>query len=78
MKPGRQPVSPLTLEDEGIWFVVCCMFRPRIEDAEQVLGRAIDSDRRDAHLMYTAQTIAVRGPAAIELFGIACRGWDET
>jgi hypothetical protein len=36
-----------------------------------------DSDERDADLMLEAQHVAEWGPAAIELHGIACRGWND-
>lgn len=37
---------------------------------------SLEQDRRDGNLMLMAQTIAAHGPAAIELHGIACRGWS--
>lgn len=34
-------------------------------------------DARDADLMFEAAKIASCGPAAIQLHGIDCRGWDQ-
>lgn len=66
MKP-LPDCSLLTKEDLDIW--VCRKW------ARYTFTIA---DRRDAALMLEAQEIARwYGPAAIELHGIACRGWND-
>lgn len=37
---------------------------------------SIEDDRRDAELMRVATQVARFGRSALELHGIACRGWD--
>lgn len=39
---------------------------------------ALAGDISDADLMLHAQEVAQFGPAAIELYGIAFRGWNST
>jgi hypothetical protein len=75
MKPF--PSAPLTLEDMAIWSGIQRRWIARFYN---VLREHVTSevDRRDADLMLQAQEVAQFGPAAIELYGIACRGWNST
>lgn len=74
---SMKPAAPLIPEDRLIWSRV----ELRFADGPGHLYLWIASmpaDCRDAALMLLAQRIAKGGgPAAIELYGIACRGWNE-
>jgi len=69
-----KPLPPilLTKEDHDIWCRVT--WDGHLHGWHEL---AQDSDRRDAELMLRAQEVAQFGPAAIELYGIACRGWNS-
>jgi hypothetical protein len=76
MKP-RLPVEALTPEDQAIWRAICCFSFHRQRLSVCAEHQAQEQDRRDADLMLQAQEVAQFGPsAAIELYGIACRGWN--
>ncbi len=76
MSPRKIPALP-TREDRLIWLNINLpLLRPH---SQRMFCSAayMEADRRDAHLMFTAQILARHGPAAIELFGIHCRGWSQ-
>jgi hypothetical protein len=62
---------PLTEEDMRIWSRAARY----AYDGSFQLSR--HQDRRDWHLMLIVQEIAAFGPCSIEMYGIACRGWDQ-
>jgi hypothetical protein len=68
-----KPLPPilLTKEDTAIW---CRVYLRHGRRPEFGVVPAVLADRRDAELMLRAQEVAQFGPAAIELYGIACRG----
>lgn len=74
MRPRLEP-APYTQEDSDIWMCVG-LWGPFALNDKLELSSSI-GDRRDADLMLVAQEIARFGPCAIELYGIACRGWDQ-
>lgn len=68
--------TALPLEEEiEVWRALAHRERFRVFGPYGILGKIRESDRRDAELMLQAQEIAQFGPAAIQLFGIDCRGW---
>jgi hypothetical protein len=70
------PSAPTTREDRAIWLRFNLpLKKPRPKLA--VSPAYHEADRRDAELMLEAQQIANFGDAAIELYGIAFRGWTE-
>lgn len=71
MKP--LPVAPLTRDDIAIWLAI----EARHRHVTSMYHSHTHQDRRDAELMYEASSISADGPAAIELYGIACRGWSQ-
>ncbi len=70
MKP--LPRAALTEEDSHIWYG-----RSPLGYNLVLRHISIECDRRDAALMLEVQQVAEWGPAAIELHGIACRGWND-
>jgi hypothetical protein len=68
------PVAPLTDEDMWAW---CFALRKMDTKTSGSWSAYEQADRRDADLMLQAQEVAQFGPAAIELYGIACRGWNS-
>ena len=64
----RPNPAPLTAADMLIWFAI---------DRHDIFRIARESDRRDADLMLLAQQVSSCGPCAVELHGIACRGWSQ-
>jgi hypothetical protein len=69
------PPANLTPEDTSIW---CEVYLRAGRRPEFGIVRAAAADRHDAELMLQAQEVAQFGPAAIELYGIAFRGWDSS
>lgn len=70
---------PMSGKDTDIWHLVVDRFyaskrAPRYAFTGLWSG-SLTQGRRDAELMLQAQEIAQFGPAAIQLFGIDCRGW---
>lgn len=74
MKPLLKS-APLTFLDSTIWLHVAARFSLDYPLRLDLVSG--DVDRRDAALMLHTQQIASFGPAAIELYGIPCRGWNE-
>jgi hypothetical protein len=72
LKMRRFTPFALTEEDSRIW----TRQARYAYDGSFFLSR--NQDRRDADLMLQAQEVAQFGPAAIELYGIACRGWNSS
>jgi hypothetical protein len=72
----RLPAGTWTTEDTDIWVRV--LERHGLYWYASNLIWFQEQDRRDAELMLQAQEVAQFGPAAIELYGIACRGWNST
>jgi hypothetical protein len=70
IKPRLSPLL-ITEEDMRIWT------RPARYAYDSSFPLSRHQDRSDAELMLQAQRIAACGPAAIQLEGIDCRGWDE-
>ena len=68
----RLGAAPLTRTDWGIFLLLAARRRCPIE---YVLLQCLSADNRDADLVLRAQEIARFGPAAIQLWGIDCRGW---
>jgi hypothetical protein len=71
-----KPLPVLTEEDWSIWLRLRAgQFDSSNDDSWlEIVDHYEASDRRDAELMLRAQEVAQFGPAAIELYGIACRG----
>jgi len=63
----------VTRQDWVCWFWVLDGETPEFAYALRHTSR--ESDERDFELMRFAQSISSCGPAAIELYGIPCRGW---
>jgi hypothetical protein len=77
MKPhlGRAPPTPEDI-DVMTWRYIRGPSPTRVVIAVDAV--ATPADCRDADLMLQAQYVASFGPCGIELYGIACRGWDQT
>lgn len=76
MMQRRLPPAPATDIDALIWWEVCFT---RFGKGDPYVAKwlvDVEQDRRDADLMLLAQEVSVCGPAAVELYGIACRGWS--
>jgi hypothetical protein len=76
----RLPSAPFTREDLWIWagrYTRRSWTEVSTGDAFVAQMNVIGQDNRDAELMLEAQEFAQFGPAAIELYGIAFRGWNS-
>jgi len=65
----------MTPEDRDIWVGVGLWGPFVLNSALEAVS--MFSDRADADRMCLAQDIARHGPSAIELHGVAYRGWDQ-